>query len=479
MIQLQRPFFLKAFKLFDLLIMAFSFLVITWAVFFKIEAISFGEFLSIRVKVQNFVLFSCFLLFWHMSFSLFGLYHSRRFSRRLTETFDVIKATSFGTLIVLIGAVLFRVQMLTPIFLLLFWGVSSTITIACRLFIRYLLEQIRLRGRNLRYMLIVGTNSRAVKFAKETESKKELGCRIIGFVDKRWHGIDEVNKNGYRLVADFQGLPSFLRDNVVDEIVMALPLSSLYQQASQIIDICEEQGIVVRYLSDIFNHKLSIKDPAHFEEEPLISHSEGTLYSEQIFIKRLLDATLCSVLLLLFLPLFLLVTFLIKVTSSGPAFFIQERVGLNKRRFRLYKFRTMVQDAEQRQSELEDLNEVSGPVFKIKNDPRITWIGNLLRKSSIDELPQLINILKGEMSVVGPRPLPERDYNGFDTDWHRRRFSVMPGITCLWQVNGRSDIPFEKWMELDMQYIDNWSLWLDLKILAKTVPAVLKLSGSA
>jgi lipopolysaccharide/colanic/teichoic acid biosynthesis glycosyltransferase len=138
----------------------------------------------------------------------------------------------------------------------------------------------------------------------------------------------------------------------------------------------------------------------------------------------------------------------------------------------------MVNDAEEKQAELEKLNEVSGPVFKIKNDPRVTWIGKILRKISMDELPQLINVLKGDMSLVGPRPLPVRDYNGFDQDWHRRRFSVKPGITCLWQVNGRHNIPFDKWMELDMQYIDQWSLWLDLKILTKTIPAVLQGSGA-
>lgn len=178
-------------------------------------------------------------------------------------------------------------------------------------------------------------------------------------------------------------------------------------------------------------------------------------------------------------PLFLAVALLIKLTSEGPVFFTQERLGLNKRRFRIFKFRTMVAGAEQKQAELEHLNEVEGPVFKIKCDPRVTLVGKVLRKTSIDELPQLLNVLKGEMSLVGPRPLPVRDYEGFDQDWHRRRFSVRPGLTCLWQISGRSSISFDKWMELDMQYIDEWSLWLDLKILAGTIPAVLKGAGAA
>ena len=153
-------------------------------------------------------------------------------------------------------------------------------------------------------------------------------------------------------------------------------------------------------------------------------------------------------------------------------------MGLNKRRFKLYKFRTMTDGAEARQEELECFNEACGPVFKIKNDPRITRLGRFLRKTSIDELPQLFNVLKGDMSLVGPRPLPVRDYNGFSEDWQRRRFSVRPGITCLWQVNGRSNTSFEHWMELDMKYIDTWSFQLDLKILLLTIPAVLRGSGA-
>ena len=160
-------------------------------------------------------------------------------------------------------------------------------------------------------------------------------------------------------------------------------------------------------------------------------------------------------------------------------FFAQDRVGLNKRRFRMYKFRTMVGDAEKKQSELESLNEADGPVFKIKNDPRITRLGKFLRKASIDELPQLLNVLMGDMSLVGPRPLPIRDYQGFDQDWLRRRFSVRPGITCLWQINGRSSVSFQEWMELDLHYIDHWSFWLDVKLIAKTIPAVLKGVGAA
>ncbi len=211
----------------------------------------------------------------------------------------------------------------------------------------------------------------------------------------------------------------------------------------------------------------------------MISFYTGGMHGWPVVVKRTLDFCLSYVLLVVLAPLFLITGLLIKISSPGPIFFVQERVGLNKRRFRLYKFRTMITDAEQKLSEVKHLNEVSGPVFKIKDDPRTTAIGRFLRKTSIDELPQLFNVLKGEMSLVGPRPLPVRDYEGFNQDWQRRRFSVRPGITCLWQVNGRSDLAFDNWMDLDMQYIDQWSLWLDVKILAQTLPAVLRGSGAA
>jgi len=172
------------------------------------------------------------------------------------------------------------------------------------------------------------------------------------------------------------------------------------------------------------------------------------------------------------------VAILIKLGSPGPILFIQKRLGLNKRQFNMVKFRTMVVGAEKRMRDVEHLNEVSGPVFKMKHDPRITPLGAFLRKTSIDELPQLFNVFKGEMSLVGPRPLPVRDYEGFNEDWQRRRFSVKPGMTCLWQVHGRSSISFEKWMELDLQYIDGWSLWLDCRILMLTIPADFEGSGA-
>ena len=262
----------------------------------------------------------------------------------------------------------------------------------------------------------------------------------------------------------------------MDELVIALPMRSYYTQASEIAACCEEQGLALRHLS-IFNPQRKPADLVDIDYS-LITHYADSIAGIQMAIKRMLDVTVSLTTLIFFAPLMAGVALLIRFSSPGPVFFVQKRLGINKRRFNMYKFRTMVPDAEQKQAAIEHLNEASGSVFKIKDDPRVTPIGKFLRKTSIDELPQLFNVLIGDMSLVGPRPLPGRDYDRFDQDWQRRRFSVRPGITCLWQVKGRSSIGFDEWMKLDLNYIDQWSIWLDLEILIKTVPAVLRGSGA-
>jgi len=440
---------------------------------------SFAQFLTIRVKVQNLVLLGSLLLLWHIIFSSFGLYQSKRLSDRRTERIDLVKATSCGTLCMGIAAFLLQIKMIDRLFLVVFWGVATILALLSRVVLRYTLGRIRTHNRNLRYMLIVGANPRAVEFARKIEAKPELGYRILGFVDEEWSGIQGFKKSGYPIVCDLAEFATFLRLSVVDEVVMALPIKSFYHHASHIAAICEEQGIVLRMVTSLFNLKIAQSRAEEFEGEHLITHSTGRLEDWPAVLKRWMDFLLSLVCIVLLAPVFLLTGLLIKLSSRGPIFFVQKRVGLNKRRFSVYKFRTMIPDAERQMAELEHLNEVSGPVFKIKRDPRITPVGRFLRKTSIDELPQLFNVLKGDMSLVGPRPLPLRDYEGFDQDWQRRRFSVRPGITCLWQINGRSAVSFDQWMQLDMQYIDKWSLWLDVQILARTIPAVWKGTGAA
>jgi exopolysaccharide biosynthesis polyprenyl glycosylphosphotransferase len=369
--------------------------------------------------------------------------------------------------------------MITPQFLLVFWVISSFSVIISRLSLQYWLAVVRRHGRNLRYMLILGTNPRAIEFARKIQASPERGYELLGFVDEDWAGTDAFKGTGFKLRCDYAGLAEFLRRNVVDEVAIYLPLRSFYEHSSQVAALCEQHGMVMRFASDIFGLKTARSRAEEFDGDQHIAAYTGVRDGWPLVIKRVLDVALSAVLLILVSPLLLAAAALIRLTSKGPIFFRQERLGVNKRTFLIYKFRTMVPDAEKLIEALEDQNQVSGPVFKIMDDPRITPIGRMLRRSSIDELPQLFNVLKGDMSLVGPRPLPVRDYQGFNEDWQRRRFSVRPGITCLWQVNGRSSIPFEQWMRLDLQYMDEWSLWLDIKILARTIPAVLRGSGAA
>ncbi|HXP60898.1 MAG TPA: sugar transferase [Dongiaceae bacterium] len=479
MAPLRRRILLRSAKLFDLVPMVFSFGLATVLVARQAAATSLADFLSMRIRLQNFVIFAGFLLAWHVIFSALGLYGSKRFSSRWAEVFDVAKAAVLGSALIFVASFPLRIGMATPLFILTFWAAVTLGGGASRLLLRWFLAGARRRGRNLRQMVVVGTNPRAIRFARKLELRPEFGYRIAGFVDDPWHGLAEFRQTGFPLVSDLAGFHTFLREHVADEVMVALPMRSLYAQAARIAALCEEQGIVVRLLSDLFNLHLARPRAGEFEDETVITLSSGAPDGWQHVCKRALDISLSLLALLLLSPLFLLAALVVRLTSPGPVFFVQDRVGLNKHRFPMIKFRTMVADAERRQREIESLNEATGPVFKIRNDPRITPVGAFLRKTSIDELPQLFNVLKGDMSLVGPRPLPERDYNGFDQDWQRRRFSVRPGITCLWQINGRSTCAFEKWMQLDMHYIDHWSLGLDFKILAMTIPAVLKGAGAA
>jgi len=478
----RRQMMIGAMKLFDLASLVVSFGIATLPVLAKVGPVSFAQFLSIRIKLENLIVFLVLLCIWHFIFSMLGLYGSMRLASRMKEAKDAIKATSLSALVLLSASFLLQFQMVTLGFVLIFWCVSSSVAVLSRLAVRTWLRRLRIRGRNLRNVLIVGSNRRAIDFAKTIHSKPELGYCVIGFADEEWPEVGELQRSGYSLVCNLQEVPAFIRSHVIDEVVVAVPLRSFHDLASEIAAKCEEQGIILRVLSDLFNLRNRRTISEDFEGSALVTHYTSVDEGWPMVIKRILDFSLSALLLVGIAPVLLLAAILIKLTSPGPVFFVQKRVGLGKRTFSIYKFRTMVANAEAKQGEIEHLNEVSGPVFKIKKDPRITPIGRFLRKTSVDELPQLFNVLSGDMSLVGPRPLPLRDYALFaeaGEDWQRCRFSVRPGITCLWQVNGRSSLPFHRWMELDLQYVRTWSLWLDLQILARTIPAVLRGSGAA
>ena len=420
---------------------------------------------------------------WHLSLVAAGFYRSHRMATQWQMVIMNVRGSLFAALCTMTWSTLHVVASGRPFHStrevvykgMFFWMCALTLMIASRSATRGVAAFLRRHGRNLRYVLVVGSNRRAVALAEHLIAHSSMGYRVVGFVDEEWHYADAAPPLTEMLIGNLASLPDLLRTLALDEVVVALPIASRYQAVRNIVAECRRQGITVRCEGSLFDLESA---SATRRALPLITLNENCWDRYSVVIKRLLDILVSSCALLILSPVFLLVALAVKCTSPGPTFFFQERVGLGKRRFKIMKFRTMVRDAERLIAPLEHLNQSAGPTFKLANDPRVTPVGKLLRKVSLDELPQFINVLLGDMSLVGPRPLPVRDYAGFSEDWHRRRFSVKPGITCLWQVMGRSSIGFDRWMELDMNYIDTWSIWLDLKILLQTIPVVLRGSGA-
>ena len=363
--------------------------------------------------------------------------------------------------------------------LALVWGASTALALAGRLALWGLARCVPARSATVRRVLILGSGPRAIRYAKDVEATPEAGIQILGFADEDWSGLEQFRARGRHLVCDFKNFAAFLRQNVVDEVVVAMPLSVLHRSRFDPLAEALEQGVTLRFVACAVDDL----DLASTHAGPAATRVAVTRFGGRVdgwgaVIKRGIDVVAAFGLLCLLAPLFAVVALVVRLGSPGPAFFVQERVGLNGRTFPMFKFRTMVDGAEALQVELESRNNADGPVFKMTDDPRITSIGRFLRRSSVDELPQLLNVLRGEMSLVGPRPLPLRDVDGFREDAHRRRFSVRPGLTGLWQVSGRSTLPFEQWVEHDLRYVDDWSLRMDIEILVKTIPAVLRAEGA-
>jgi exopolysaccharide biosynthesis polyprenyl glycosylphosphotransferase len=322
--------------------------------------------------------------------------------------------------------------------------------------------------------LIIGSCSRAESLCNQLEETR--GLHVVGFVETE-SNLPVAGNSINRMVGTIDDLEQILMRFSVDQVYIALSIKASYRDILRSIAICEKAGIEAALLFDVFDCSLARLHLDNSQRLPLL-HFRMTRHHQRLFWKRALDIVGATSGLLLLGPLMFLIALAIVLTSDGPALFVQDRYGYHRRRFGMYKFRTMVRDAEAQQSSLEILNEKSGPIFKIRNDPRVTPLGKLLRVSSLDELPQLFNVLIGNMSLVGPRPMSVRDVARFDDLALMRRFSVKPGMTCLWQIHGRSNIEFPEWLALDLKYIDSWSLGLDLQILAKTIPAVVVGKGA-
>jgi exopolysaccharide biosynthesis polyprenyl glycosylphosphotransferase len=397
-------------------------------------------------------------------------------TRTLPEIVWIILKSSFFANLAL-GAVifLFKLQFVSRIFFVIYVIISLAFMLLEKIVVFFVMHYVRKQGYNYRRLLIVGTGRRATNFIKKIQSHPEWGLKILGAIDDEpYREIDKVGNVG--VIGILENLPQILHTNAIDEVVFVVPRSRLNYMENA-INVCETEGVKATVAVDLFDLKIARSHQTELEGIPLLTFETTVAKESQLFIKRAMDVVISGLGIILVSPLFFIVAVTIKLTSSGPVLFTQKRVGQNGRKFKFYKFRTMYKGAEKKLSELEAQNEMSGPIFKMKKDPRITPVGKILRKFSIDELPQLFNVFVGHMSLIGPRPpVPEevKQYN----PWQRRRLSMRPGITCLWQVNGRNKIDFEEWMKLDLEYIDNWSPWLDFKILLKTIPAVISGRGA-
>jgi exopolysaccharide biosynthesis polyprenyl glycosylphosphotransferase len=338
-----------------------------------------------------------------------------------------------------------------------------------------LLRALRRHGRNYRNVIIFGTGERAAQVTREIHANPGWGLRVVAYVDDRDTALDESIPT--EQVHKLWDLEELLRQHVVDEALLACPRSMLGTMAPAVA-ILAEAGVPVTLLSDLFGDLVPPPRVTSFGSIGALSFAPVHHGRVELALKRTADALGAAVLGALALPLVALAAVAIRLTSPGPVFFRQIRSGLNGHPFEMLKLRTMYVDAEARKADLLELNEMDGPVFKIKHDPRITPVGRFLRRFSIDELPQLWNVLKGDMSLVGPRPpLPSEVSRYRNAD--RRRLSMRPGLTCLWQVNGRNQIGFDDWVRLDLEYIDRWSLASDMRILLRTPKAVVRARGAS
>jgi exopolysaccharide biosynthesis polyprenyl glycosylphosphotransferase len=406
---------------------------------------------------------------WVAALALNGLYRPRaRWSIR-TEAGDVLRATVVMALATLSVLFWLRLPDVSRLFLLLLFPTQFVVTLGTRAVMRVAFRRLRARGLNRRFVLVAGGGPRGQAFAATIEAHHELGLEVIGFIDD-----DPAMVAGARWphLGRLEDLERILHQRVIDEVAVCLPFSQ-WGLVDGIASLAQEEGKIVRVPMDLLDRAFASGKVEDLDGMPVYSLVSGPDRTLGLALKRAIDLVVAGSALVLLSPVLAVLALLIRREDGGSVLFRQTRVGLHGRPFEVVKFRSMVTDAEQRRAGLAEHNEIQGPAFKVTDDPRITRIGRWLRRTSLDELPQLWNVLRGEMSLVGPRPPLPDEVAGYDL-WHRRRLSMKPGITGLWQVRSRREPDFDRWVAADLEYIDRWSLWLDLKILVRTIPAALE-----
>jgi len=388
---------------------------------------------------------------------------------------DTVRQCAYGALCLVLFEYLLRLD-LSRFFLGLFSAYAWVLLLLFRLTAGRVVGVIRREFAAPHYVMVVGTGERAIRMAEALEQSAEYGVRLRGFLSEQTENAPaEIALGSLYKVQPIGELPSILRQHVVDEIIFAVGSESL-ADLEEVFLLCDEEGVRTRVAVDFFPHVNSTVSLDRFGSTPLLTFTAAPYDEIRLLVKRAIDIAIAAAGLVVLAPFIAVIAILIRLTSPGPVIFRQVRCGLNGRRFLFYKFRSMCQNAEELKPALEHLN-TRETVFKIPHDPRLTSIGRYLRKFSIDEWPQLWNVLRGDMSLVGPRPAVPSEVDRYQR-WQRRRLRMRPGLTCLWAISGRDNVDFETWMKLDMQYIDNWSLALDWKILLRTIPQVLMGHGA-
>ncbi len=407
-----------------------------------------------------------------------GLWNIRQREGIAAYLSALTKAVGDSTVFCVFVMALFTRDGLEREFLVTLCLTSLTSLLFARGMVRLVLKQLWQSGMGLRTSVIIGANDRAFRLVEAIQSREKYGYQVVGLLENEAGRQSALKGVDVPYLGTIDALPTILKERKVDDVFVALPVRSQYEVVEQITRQCEKAAVPIHFIADLLPVRVATRRLMHLEDIPLLSLSAIPEDRERLAMKRLIDFMVSSALLIVLLPVFLLIAILIKLGSKGPVFFSQERVGQNQRRFKMLKFRSMVADAEVLRDSLDELNEADGPVFKMRNDPRITLFGRYLRRFSVDEFPQLLNVWLAQMSLVGPRPPLPREVEGYSWD-QRRRLSVKPGMTGLWQVSGRSDVSFEEWVDLDLKYIDNWSLANDFVILLKTFKAVITHRGAA
>ncbi|HZZ84818.1 MAG TPA: sugar transferase [Anaeromyxobacteraceae bacterium] len=456
-------------RLFDLVVLALAFPV----AYLVRDRLAGGLFHGIYPIEHYWSILALTLLMWLGASTVtlvYQAYRTRPMRMELGRLFRSMVIVAGG-----LGVVGFALKSedVSRLFVGLYFSIALAALLANRVAVRLFLRSLRRRGYNSRRFLVVGSGPSSSEVLSLLGSHPEWGLQCAGCL------LEDDGAQGKPVgpvLGNLRDLARILGEQVVDEVIFAMGRERL-DGVEEALAICAEQGVGAWVYANFFRRGIAKFTVEDVDGVPMLAFSTVPGDPLALLAKRAADVLASAVALVLLAPLLTLAALAIRLDSPGPVLFRQRRVGTHGREFWLYKFRSMAIDAEAQLGKLKALNEVTGPVFKMRNDPRVTRVGHFIRKTSIDELPQFWNVLRGDMSVVGPRPPVPSEVKEYER-WHRRRLSVTPGITCIWQISGRNDVDFDRWMELDLQYIDNWSLYNDLKIFLRTIPAVLTGRGA-